>query len=76
LECLEWLGINRNSFSETEGPATISSDVQGPQRNLLEEQGFGAKFVGYNESGFFFQRKNPWTESMGPWTEQSSRVHG
>jgi hypothetical protein len=71
LECLEWLGINRNCFLETEGPATISSDVQGPQRNLLEEQGFGAKFVGYNESGIFSNGK---IHGPSPWGHGLSRA--
>jgi hypothetical protein len=41
-----------------------------------KNRGFGAKFTGYNESGIAFQWKNPWTESMGPWTGWRSRVCG
>jgi hypothetical protein len=29
-ECLERLGLNHNYFSETDGPAAISSNVKGP----------------------------------------------
>jgi hypothetical protein len=39
LGYLEWLGPNRKYFSETEGPAIIFPNVQGPRQNLQEAQG-------------------------------------
>jgi hypothetical protein len=39
LGCFEWLGPNHNYFLETKDPAAISSNVQGPRRNLQQAQG-------------------------------------
>jgi hypothetical protein len=56
LSYLEWLGPNHKYFSETEGPAVIFTNVQGPQQNLQEAQGPKCKIVrNYGFLGFIFQ---------------------
>jgi hypothetical protein len=42
---LDWLGLDRKFFSETEGPAVIFPNIQGLWQNLQEAQGPKCKMV-------------------------------
>jgi hypothetical protein len=58
LVYLEWLGPNHKYFSETERPAVILPNVQGPRQNLQEAPGPKCKMVrNYGFLGFIFQWK-------------------
>jgi hypothetical protein len=76
LECLERLGPSHNYFQKLRVLLQFLPMCRDRGEIYKKNRGFGAKFTRYNESGIVFQWKNPWTESMGPWTGWRSRVRG